>query len=88
VIGRAWHWLTCPIRRRWRRWRIKQPLWRDDKTAQMLGVAQYGCPGCGRGSVVEWDAAARALCAAHQAASPTRQPCAACVDEAGRGRRS
>lgn len=52
------HALTCPIRRRWLRWRWHMPFWRDDKVAQMLGVAQYGCPRCGRGMVAERDRAA------------------------------
>lgn len=37
------------------------PDWRDDKTAQMLGVAQYGCPRCGRGAIENRDAVASAL---------------------------
>lgn len=49
------HALTCPIARRWRRWRWSQPFWRDDKTAQMLGVARFGCPRCGRGMEAERD---------------------------------
>lgn len=44
------HTLTCNVRRRWLRWRIGLPFWRDDRTAQMLGVAHVGCPRCGRGS--------------------------------------
>lgn len=32
------------------------PRWEDDKIAQMLGVAAYGCPRCGQGSVEERDA--------------------------------
>lgn len=44
------HALTCNLRRRWLRWRIDLPFWRDDKTAQMLGIAQYGCRRCGRGA--------------------------------------
>lgn len=49
------HALICPIRCRWRRWRIHQPFWRDDNVAKMLGVAQYGCPRCGRGAIKERD---------------------------------
>jgi len=49
------HALTCNVRRRWRRRRIHQPFWCDDKTAQMLGIAQYGCLRCGRGSIEERD---------------------------------
>lgn len=41
--------LLCPLTSRWRRWRNGQPFWRDDKTAKMLGVADYGCPRCGYG---------------------------------------
>ena len=51
------HALTCHVRRRWLRWRIGIPFWREDKTAQMLGVAQYGCRHCGRGAVAERDLA-------------------------------
>lgn len=32
------------------------PRWEDDKVAQMLGVAAYGCPCCGKGAVEERDA--------------------------------
>lgn len=32
------------------------PKWRDDKTAQMLGIAQFGCPVCGYGAIKERDA--------------------------------
>jgi hypothetical protein len=32
------------------------PRWADDKVAQMLGIAQYGCPECGKGAIEEWDA--------------------------------
>lgn len=49
------HALTCPVRRRWLRWRINLPFWRDDQVAQMLGVAQFGCHRCGRGAVGERD---------------------------------
>ncbi|HJR88964.1 MAG TPA: hypothetical protein VJ782_02260 [Aeromicrobium sp.] len=42
------HSLMCPIRARWRRHRYHQPFWSDDKTAQLLGVAHFGCPRCGR----------------------------------------
>ena len=49
------HALTCNVRRRWLRRRIHMPFWRDDKVAQMLGIAQYGCPRCGRGSIEERD---------------------------------
>jgi hypothetical protein len=31
------------------------PFWREDKTAALLGVAQYGCPRCGRGAIEERD---------------------------------
>ena len=51
------HALTCPVRRHWLRWRWSQPFWRDDKTAQMLGVARFGCPRCGRGMEAERDRA-------------------------------
>lgn len=44
------HALTCPVRRRWLRWRWHMPFWCDDKTAQMLGIAHKGCPRCGRGA--------------------------------------
>lgn len=47
------HALTCNVRRRWLRWRIDVPFWRDDKTAQMLGVAQHGCGRCGRGAELD-----------------------------------
>lgn len=47
------HALTCPVRRHWLRWRIGIPFWRDDKVAQALDIAQYGCPRCGRGAVEE-----------------------------------
>lgn len=50
------HALTCPIRRRWLRRRDHMPFWRDDKVAQMLGIAWYGCPRCGRGAVEQRDA--------------------------------
>lgn len=49
------HALICPIRRRWLRWRIHMPFWCDDKVAQMLGVAQFGCRRCGRGAIAERD---------------------------------
>lgn len=49
----AVHWLACPIRSRWLRRRNRQPFWRDDKVAQMLGVAWYGCGRCGRGAITE-----------------------------------
>jgi hypothetical protein len=45
----------CPIRARYRHWRWHQPFWRDDKTAQMLGVSQYGCWRCGYGAIRERD---------------------------------
>jgi hypothetical protein len=32
------------------------PRWDDDKTAAMLGIAQYGCRRCGHGSIAERDA--------------------------------
>lgn len=32
------------------------PRWEDDKVAQMLGVAAYGCPCCGKGATEERDA--------------------------------
>lgn len=50
------HAMTCPIRRRWLRRRHGMPFWRDDRIAQMLGVAQYGCHRCGRGMEAERDA--------------------------------
>lgn len=31
------------------------PRWEDDKIAQMLGVATYGCPCCGNGAIEERD---------------------------------
>lgn len=31
------------------------PRWEDDKVAQMLGIAQYGCPRCGKGAIEERD---------------------------------
>jgi DNA-directed RNA polymerase subunit N (RpoN/RPB10) len=34
------------------------PRWEDDKVAQMLGIAQYGCRRCGEGSIEERDGAA------------------------------
>ena len=50
------HGLTCWMRGRiTRRW---QPIWRYDKVAQMFGIAQYGCPRCGRGAIEERDAQA------------------------------
>ena len=33
------------------------PRWEDDKIAQMLGIATYGCPCCGEGAIEERDAA-------------------------------
>lgn len=51
------HLLTCRIRLAWMGWRYGMPYWREDQTAQMLGVAQYGCPRCGRGAIEERDAA-------------------------------
>lgn len=54
-MGDLLHAATCPIRRRWMRHRWHMPFWRDDKVAQMLGVAQYGCYRCGRGAVEERD---------------------------------
>jgi hypothetical protein len=51
----ALHWVVCPIRRRWLRRRWHMPFWADDKTAQMLGIAQYGCRRCGRGAIAERD---------------------------------
>lgn len=50
-----WHTLTCPVRRRWLRHRIRAPFWADDPVAQMLGVAQYGCRRCGRGMTEQRD---------------------------------
>lgn len=44
------HALWCPLRTRWRQRRYGQPLWRDDRSALMLGISQYGCPRCGRGA--------------------------------------
>lgn len=35
----------------------KAPRWEDDKVAQMLGIAHFGCPCCGKGAVKERDAA-------------------------------
>lgn len=29
------------------------PRWSEDKVAHMLGVAQYGCPSCGKGAIEE-----------------------------------
>lgn len=29
------------------------PRWRDDGVAQMLGIAEYGCPLCGYGATEE-----------------------------------
>ena len=46
------HALTCWARRRYLRWRWHMPFWREDKVAQMLGIADRGCPRCGRGSVI------------------------------------
>lgn len=31
------------------------PSWSDDKTAQMLGIAYFGCPMCGHGAIEERD---------------------------------
>lgn len=53
----ALHAITCPIRARWHRRRYRLPFWCDDKVAAMFGVAQYGCPRCGRGSIEQRDAA-------------------------------
>lgn len=53
------HAIICPVRRRWLRRRIHMPFWRDDKVAQMLGIAKYGCPRCGRGAIEERDAEVR-----------------------------
>jgi hypothetical protein len=53
------HALTCPVRSRWLRWRNHQPFWCDDKTANMLGVAQYGCRRCGHGAMQQRPAAHR-----------------------------
>lgn len=47
-VGPIWHALACPVHKRWLRWRLGMPFWRDDKVAKTLGVAQYGCPRCGR----------------------------------------
>jgi len=33
------------------------PRWQDDKTAQMLGIAAFGCPECGHSAIEERDAA-------------------------------
>lgn len=46
------HPLVCPVRSRWRRHRYHQPFWRDDKTANMLGIGQTGCHRCGRDCVI------------------------------------
>jgi hypothetical protein len=54
-VAEVLHPLTCPVRARWRRRRYSQPFWRDDKTAQMLGVADFGCPRCGHGAIAERD---------------------------------
>lgn len=51
------HALSCPIRRRWLRRRWHMPFWRDDRVAQMLGVAESGCWRCGRLAVAERDGA-------------------------------
>jgi hypothetical protein len=56
-----WHAITCKWYRLWRRHRYHQPFWRHDKTAQFLGVAQYGCWRCGRGAIEERDAGTAAL---------------------------
>jgi hypothetical protein len=47
------HAVVCNVRLRWLRWRIGMPFWRDDETAKMLGIAQFGCPRCGRGAKQE-----------------------------------
>lgn len=57
AAAEVWHAVTCPFHRRWLRHRWHMPFWRDDKTAQMLGVAEYGCPRCGRGATRQRDAA-------------------------------
>lgn len=44
------HALFCSVRRRWLRWHIGMPFWRDDEIAQMLGIADKGCPYCGVGA--------------------------------------
>lgn len=31
-----------------RGWYPNSPRWEDDKTAQMLGIADKGCPACGK----------------------------------------
>jgi hypothetical protein len=36
-------------------WSPLSPRWADDKVAQMLGVARYGCPECGKGAIEERD---------------------------------
>lgn len=56
-----WHNLACPITRRWLRRRIRMPFWRDDKTAQILGIASFGCHRCGRGAIEERDRHQRIL---------------------------
>jgi hypothetical protein len=49
------HWFVCPVRSRWRRRRLRQPFWRDDRVAQMFDIDMLGCPRCGRGAIAERD---------------------------------
>jgi hypothetical protein len=56
------HRVICPLRSMWRKRRYHQPLWIDDKVAQRLGVAWYGCRRCGRGAIAERDAAFPGTC--------------------------
>jgi hypothetical protein len=51
------HKLICPVRRRWLRWRWNIPFWSEDKVTQMLLIANFGCPRCGRNAIEERDAA-------------------------------
>lgn len=48
------HRLICPVRSHWLHRRNFQPFWRDDKVAQLLGIAWYGCPRCGWRATAEW----------------------------------
>lgn len=52
---RAWF-RRCPECRR-RGYGTATPRWSDDPVAQMLGIAQYGCPRCGKGAIEERDRA-------------------------------
>lgn len=53
VVKRLKHRLTCWFLRRWYRRKFTYPYWREDRVAEMLGVAQYGCRYCGFGSIEE-----------------------------------